>query len=194
MRRECTETILHSTKRLSNLITNMLKLNKLEKQAIQPIPQSFDLCAQLCECALQFENVWEKKNIEFEAELEDRAAVKADEELLAIVWTNLLSNALKFTPDGGKVTLTQTSDESTVTVSVADTGCGMDENTVKHIFDKFYQGDIAHSTEGNGLVLALVQRILQLCDGEITVRSEFGKGSVFKVKLPVFIDEEEASE
>lgn len=193
-RRECTETILHATKRLSNLITNMLKLNKLEKQAIQPIPHSFDLCAQLCECALQFENVWEKKNIEFEAELEDRAIVKADEELLAIVWTNLFSNALKFTPDGGKVTLTQTSDESSVTVSVADTGCGMDENTVKHIFDKFYQGDTSHSTEGNGLGLALVQRILQLCDGEITVRSEVGKGSAFKVKLPVFIGEEEASE
>lgn len=193
-KRECTETILHATKRLSNLIANMLKLNKLEKQAIQPIPHSFDLCAQLCECALQFEKIWEKKNIEFEADLEDRAMVKADAELLAIVWTNLLSNALKFTHNGGMVTLTQTSNEKSVTVSVADTGCGMDENTIKHIFDKFYQGDTSHSTEGNGLGLALVQRILQLCDGEVTVQSEVGRGTVFTVKLPAFLNGKEVSE
>lgn len=193
-KKECTETILHATKRLSNLITNMLKLNKLEKQAIQPIPHCFDICAQLCECALQFENIWEKKNIEFEADLEDKAMVEADEELLAIVWTNLLSNAMKFTPDGGTVTLTQTSDEESVTVSVSDTGCGMDADTVKHIFDKFYQGDTSHSTEGNGLGLALVQRILQLCDGIITVKSEVGKGTVFTVKLPVSFSSEEGTD
>lgn len=191
--KECTETILHATKRLSNLITNMLKLNKLEKQAIKLAPQHYDVCKQLCECALQFENIWEKKNIEFEADLEDKAIVMADEELLSIVWTNLLSNAMKFTPDGGTVTLTQTSDEEYVTVSVADTGCGMDENTIKHIFDKFYQGDTSHSTEGNGLGLALVQRILQLCDGTIAVKSEVDKGTVFKVKLPVSFSSEEGA-
>jgi len=192
--KECTETILHATKRLSNLITNMLKLNKLEKQAIQPIPHCFDICVQLCACALQFENIWEKKNIEFEADLEDKAMVEADEELLAIVWTNLLSNAMKFTPDGGTVTLTQTSDEESVTVSVSDTGCGIDADTVKHIFDKFYQGDTSHSTEGNGLGLALVQRILQLCDGIITVKSEVGKGTIFTVKLPVSFSSEEGAD
>lgn len=190
-KKECTETILHATKRLSNLITNMLKLNKLEKQAIQPVPHCFDLCTQLCECALQFENVWEQKNIEFDADLEDRAMVEADEELLAMVWTNLLSNAMKFTPNEGKVTLTQTSDEESVTVSVTDTGCGIDNNTIRHIFDKFYQGDTSHSTEGNGLGLALVQRILQLCNGTVTVKSEVGKGTVFTVKLPAYLKNEE---
>lgn len=184
-RKECADAILHATRRLSNLITNMLKLNKLEKQAIQPAPQSFDLCAQLSECALQFENTWEQKDIEFIAELEDRALIRGDEELLALVWTNLLSNAIKFTPAGGTVTLTQRTEPDAVTVEVADTGCGMEAETMRHIFDKFYQGDTSHSTEGNGLGLALVRRILELSDGTITVQSTVGKGSAFTVRLPV---------
>ncbi|MGN0341178.1 MAG: ATP-binding protein [Roseburia sp.] len=183
-RMEYTEIILHATRRLSNLITNMLKLNKLEKQTIKPAPQQYDLCAQLCECVLQFENAWERKNIEFEAELEEKALIEADAGLLELVWTNLLSNAIKFTPQGGTITLSQRFDEEGVTVSVADSGCGMDEETVKRIFDKFYQGDTSHSTEGNGLGLALVKRILQLSDGSIEVKSGVGKGTVFTVRLP----------
>ena len=190
-RQECTATILQATKRLSNLITNMLKLNKLEKQVIKPLPQVYDVCNQLCMCALQFEDTWEKKQIEFEAEIEDRVMICADEGLLEIVWTNLLSNALKFTPDGGRVKLAQTSDSKEITVVVSDTGCGMDENTMKKIFDKFYQGDTSHATEGNGLGLALVQRILELSDGTIAVTSVPGNGSTFTVKLPVSVPNEE---
>lgn len=182
--REYTETILQATRRLSNLITNMLKLNKLEKQTIKPAPEKYDLCAQLCECALQFEDMWGKKNVEFVADIEERTTIEADEGLLELVWTNLLSNAVKFTPPGGIVTLSETSDEEEVTVSVADTGCGMDEETRKKIFDKFYQGDTSHSTEGNGLGLALVKRILQLTDGSISVKSQVGEGTVFTVRLP----------
>lgn len=184
-RREYTESILHATRRLANLITNMLKLNKLEKQVIKPVPQAYDVCAQLCACALQFEDMWDKKNIEFVAEIEDRAVIQADEGLLDLVWTNLLSNAMKFTPAGGTITLTEVSDEEKITVCISDTGCGMDEVTIKRIFDKFYQGDTSHVTEGNGLGLALVQRILELSEGTITVRSAPGKGSTFTVTLPV---------
>jgi len=182
---EQVENIRYATRRLANLIQNMLKLNKLEKQTIRPMPEVFDVCAQLCDCAVQFEDVWERKDIEFEADLEDSAAVYVDAGLMEIVWTNLLSNAFKFTPEGGTVTLTQRTEETCVRVIVTDNGCGMSPETVKHIFDKFYQGDSSHSTQGNGLGLALVKRILELSDGSISVESTLGKGSAFTVKLPL---------
>ena len=181
---EQVENIRYATKRLANLIQNMLKLNKLEKQTIRPMPEAFDVCAQLCDCAVQFEEVWERKNIEFEADLEDSAAVYADAGLAEIVWTNLLSNAFKFTPEGGSVTLTQRTEANRIRVSVTDTGCGMAPETIRHIFDKFYQGDSSHATQGNGLGLALVKRILELSDGSITVTSTPGQGSTFTVSLP----------
>ena len=182
--KEYAEVIFQTTKRLSELISNILKLNKLEKQAITPVAEEYDLCGQLAECAVNYEPVWEKKDMEPEVELEDRTMVWADAELMAVVWNNLLSNAFKFTPPGGTVTLRQSSTPEEVTVQVADTGCGMDETTMRRIFDKFYQGDTSHSTEGNGLGLALVMRILQLSGGTIAVDSAPGKGSVFTVRLP----------
>ena len=181
---EATQNILDATRRLSNLIQNMLKLNKLEKQAIRPAPEAFDVCEQLCACAVQFEDAWDKKNIDFEADLEDRAAAYADPGLTELVWTNLLSNAVKFTPDGGKITLSQARQDGRILVSVTDSGCGMSDDVMAHIFDKFYQGDASHSTNGNGLGLALVKRILELSDGTIAVKSRPDEGSTFIVSLP----------
>lgn len=182
--REQVAGILTAGRKLSSLITNILKLNRLEKQIIQPELEEFDLCGQLCECVLQFEKQWEEKQIELNVEMEDRVNIWADKSLLALVWNNLISNALKFTEPGGTVTVKEQSVGEEVTVTVTDTGCGMDHNTMNHIFDKFYQGDTSHATEGNGLGLALVLRILQLSGGSILVDSEPSKGTVFKVTLP----------
>ena len=184
-RKEYTDTIISASKNLTELVTNILKLSKLENQEISPVTEPFDLCRQLCDCALSFEPAFERKDIELVADIEDRVTLYADESMLEIVWHNLLSNALKFTEPGGKITLTQVSDEDTVTVSVADTGCGMNEETMKRIFDKFYQGDTSHSGEGNGLGLALSLRVIELVGGSISVKSEPGKGSCFTVRLTV---------
>jgi signal transduction histidine kinase len=182
-RKDYTDTIITASRKLSALVTNILKLSKLENQEIVPEAAPFDLCRQLTECALAFEDALEKKNIEFEAEMDDRLVITADEGMLEIVWHNLLSNAIKFTADGGKITLAQTSDDAGVTVTVTDSGCGMDGDTLPHIFDRFYRGDASRSGEGNGLGLALTLRVLELLGGSISAQSEIGKGSTFTVRL-----------
>ena len=186
---EYSNRIRESTKKLSGLVTNILKLNRLEQQTI-PVPQFFDLPVQLSECALLFESMWEKKGIVFEADLEDSLIFHGDASLLAIVWNNLLSNAIKYTDSGGRVRLTQCSDTEKVSVTVEDSGCGMTAETLAHIFDKFYQGDTSRAVEGNGLGLPLLQRVLQICGGSIAVRSEVGQGSEFIVHLPLQAEKE----
>ena len=182
-RREYSDTIINASEKLNTLVTNILKLSKLENQKILPALEEYDLCSQLTGCALGFEDVLENKNIIFKVDMDDRALINADKNMLEIVWNNLLSNAIKFTPQGGRISLTQISDEDTVTVSISDSGCGMDETTTHRIFDKFYQGDTSHSQEGNGLGLALVLRVVELSSGMISVQSKPGEGSVFTVTL-----------
>ena len=180
--KEYAEVIFQTTKRLSELISNILKLNKLEKQAITPVAEEYDLCGQLAECAVNYEPVWEKKDID--ADMEDSVKIAADAALMELVWNNLFSNAVKFTEPGGTIKLTEQSDDSEIRVSVEDTGCGMTEETRKHIFEKFYQGDTSHAMAGNGLGLALSLRVLQLNDYKIEVESEPGRGSKFTVIIP----------
>ncbi|HJB82196.1 MAG TPA: HAMP domain-containing histidine kinase [Candidatus Mediterraneibacter intestinavium] len=184
-RQEYARNIEEAAARLSDLISNILRLNKLENQRIDPEIESYDLCGQLEECILHYEEMWDEKDLELEVDMEEKAVVQADRSLMEMVWNNLLSNAIKFTEPGGSVSIRQTTSADHVEVAVTDTGCGMSRENVRHIFDKFYQGDTSHSKEGNGLGLALVQRILTLMNGEISVVSEKGKGSTFTVRLPI---------
>lgn len=183
-REEYSNTIIDASQRLSELITNILKLNKLDNQEIVPIAEPYDLSAQLAACAVQFVDAFDKKGIAFEADFEDEAIVYADESMMEIVWNNLLSNAAKFTEPGGTIALRQASDAQGVTVSVSDTGCGMTQAVAKRVFDKFYQGDTSHASQGNGLGLALALRVIQRVNGTISVESEVGKGTTFTVKIP----------
>ena len=180
---EYAKAISHSSRRLAALITNILKLNKLENQQIFPQPQEFDLGEQLCESLLVFEDAWERKCLEIETDIADDIRIRSDPELLSLVWNNLISNAVKFTPEGGTIGLSLKADDTHVTVSVRDTGCGMTPETGKHIFEKFYQGDTSHATQGNGLGLALVKRVVDILGGEIGVQSIYGQGSTFTVKI-----------
>ena len=172
-----------ASRRLSEMMTNILKLNRLENQQIFPETTTFDLGEQLCECLLQFENVWEKKNIEIETDIAEDIKVEADAELLSLVWNNLFSNAFKFTEEGGSVSLQLTATEHHAIVKVKDTGCGMTAEVGAHIFEKFYQGDTSHSVQGNGLGLALVKRVIDILQGEIGVESIVGVGTTFTVKI-----------
>jgi signal transduction histidine kinase len=180
---EYAKAVTDASKRLSDMMTNILKLNRLENQQIYPNLTTYDLGEQLCESLLSYENVWERKNIEIETDIEEGVFVNADGELLSLVWNNLFSNAFKFTDDGGKVTLSLKSDGKYATVMISDTGCGMSAEVGAHIFEKFYQGDTSHATQGNGLGLALVKRVVDITEGEIGVESAVGVGTTFTVKI-----------
>ena len=182
-RQEYAKAISVSARRLAALITNILKLNKLENQQIFPGHEEFDLSGQLCEALLQFEDAWERKNLHIETEIEDDVHIRSDAELLSLVWNNLISNAVKFTPAGGTIGIVLKQEGNMAVISVSDTGCGMTPEVGRHIFEKFYQGDTSHAMEGNGLGLALVKRVVDILDAEINVQSVSGKGSSFTVKI-----------
>lgn len=182
-RKEYAQAISNATHRLSEMITNILKLNRLENQSIYPAGEVYDLGEQLCEALLEYESVWKKRNIDIEADIAENVNICADRELLYIVWSNLLSNAFKFTDDGGSVSLSMQADDDCICVSVRDTGCGISREVGEHIFEKFYQGDTSRATQGNGLGLALVKRIVDILQGEISVDSSVGIGTAFTVKI-----------
>lgn len=175
--------VVEAARRTADMVTNILKLNRLENQQIYPQTAAFDLGEQLCTCLLAYENVWEQKNITLETDIAEGVTVKADAELLALVWSNLFSNAFKFTPDGGTVEVTLAATAHHAVVRVTDTGCGMTPQVGARIFEKFYQGDSSHAAQGNGLGLALVKRVVDITNGEIGVESEVGKGSTFTVRI-----------
>lgn len=189
-RMEYAKAVTDASRRLADLITNILKLNKLENQQIYPAIETYDLGEQLCECLLAFESTWEDKALEIDTHIAEGVLVDTDAELLSLVWNNLFSNAMKFTEPHGKVSVSLKAEENSAVVQVSDTGCGIPSEVGKHIFEKFYQGDTSHATQGNGLGLALVKRVIDIVGGDISVSSEVGKGSTFTVRLRRQKDEE----
>ena len=181
-RKNYAKTLIGASKRITDLITNILKLNKLENQQIQEKQEKFNLTEALGESVVEFEPLFEKKNIELNCDFDD-VVIFSSKSLLEIVWNNLVSNAIKFTNDGGKIDVLLKQKEKDVEIKVRDTGCGMTSEVGAKIFEKFYQGDTSHLTQGNGLGLALVKKVIDILGGEISVQSEVGKGSEFTILL-----------
>lgn len=180
--REYADKILFNTKRLSSLVGSILLLSKLENQQIPTNRTTYRLDEQIRQSIVAAEPAWEKKNIEFDAEL-DRLDYTGNEQMMRHVWDNLISNAVKFSPEGSTVRISLTKKLRKILVTVEDSGPGLTEDALKHIFDKFYQADSSHKQEGNGLGLALVKRILAIEKGEITAENIPTGGSRFTVVL-----------
>lgn len=176
------ETVAQAATRLSGLTSNILQLSKLENQKILPEKKKFRLDESLAECILAFEDVLEKKHIEISCDM-DGVEIFSSQSYLELVWNNLLSNAVKFTDEGGMVAITLKKQGNNAVVAVSDNGCGISPETGARLFDKFYQGDTSHAHEGNGLGLALVKKVIDILGGEISVKSEKGKGSTFTVTI-----------
>ncbi len=183
--KEYSKIISMTTRKFSMLVTNILRLNKLEKQKIFPQRERYNLAEQLRVALLDSESLWSSKNINIISNLPDSLFIFADAELFDIVWNNLISNAVKFTPDGGTIEVSINEATDGIKVSIRDNGIGMDEEEVKRIYDKFYQADRSHKMEGNGLGLALVKKIMDITGTKIEVESEKGKGSTFSVLFPI---------
>ena len=181
-RREYATIIADESQRLANLASSILLLSRLENQQIITERTSFRLDEQLRTCILLLEKEWTGKGLDMRVDLEETTC-RANAEMLSQAWVNLLNNAIKFTPEGGAIDVTLTRQEDKAVVTIRDTGIGMSQEAMAHIFEKFYQGETSHHAEGNGLGLAMVKRIVELSGGAIRVQSKEGRGSTFTVML-----------
>lgn len=181
-KREYVEIIAEESQRLSHLSQNLLRLSSLDRLPVTEA-SSYALDEQLRRMVVQLEPTWEDKAINWELELSP-VTITAHEELLAEVWINLLANAIKFSPREGVIQVSCYMTDQAY-VEITDHGYGMDEKTLERIFERFYQGDTSHSREGSGLGLCIVKKIVVQSGGEIHVRSTPGKGSTFRVSLPL---------
>lgn len=180
--KEYVEKILFNTSRLSSLVSNILLLSKIENQSIQAKRNVFSLDEQIRESIVALETAWEPKNIEFDVEL-DAVKYTGNEIIVRHIWSNLIGNAIKFSPIGSTVTIKLENKKDRFIFTVSDQGEGLSEEAKKHLFDKFYQADTSHKSEGNGLGLALVKQILAIEGGDITAENIDGGGCRFTVTL-----------
>lgn len=178
-----TDTIIRESERLSSMSTNILLLSQYENTEILSGKSLYDLDEQIRQCIQLQERAWLSKDITMIGELEP-VQFFGNEDIVGHIWTNLIANAIRFTPEGGQITVLLRSEPGQAVVSVSDTGIGMDSETQHHIFDKFYRADSSSQSSGNGLGLAIVRRVVDLCGGTIEVFSKPGQGSTFTVTLP----------
>ena len=182
-KRSYLEIIASESRRLADLAGNSLLMSRLDTQKIIPDKKSFSLDEQLRRCSILLSGQWTEKDLDMTMDL-DEAVYVGDYDLMQHLWINLLTNAVKYTPKGGSITVTLKNEEKFIAVSVADTGKGIPPEDRERIFDKYYQTDKSHSKRGLGLGLAICKRIVQLCNGTLEVESEVGVGSTFTVRLP----------
>lgn len=169
--------------KLSVLINNILKLNKLEHQKLEPEITRFNISELLVNQIMLYEDLLDKKELTLIADIDEGLYIESEESYLEIVFNNLMSNAIKFTDNKGTISVSLKKENQDFIIKFEDNGCGMNEETGKHIFDKFYQGDTSHSKEGNGLGLALVKKVIDIIGGTIKVKSEVGVGTTFIIVL-----------
>jgi len=181
---EYTNIILEEMSRLNNLSSNILRISRLDNQSIYENNELFSLDEQIRKTLLLLEEKWNVKNIELEINM-DKVNFIGDEELIQEIWVNLLENAIKFSNEYGTLYITLKEKSSFVVVEIEDEGIGMSLENINRIYEKFYQGDVSHFSEGNGLGLAIVKRIIELCGGDIGVESQCGVGTKFTVRLPI---------
>lgn len=184
-REEYISIIISESERLTKMSTNILLLSRLENQQIVSEKTSFSLDEQIRRCILLLEKDWSKKSIDFNLDSLCPVTYTFNEEMLSHVWINLISNAIKFSSDGGTISVSLKEEDRKIICTVSDNGIGMSEETVSRIFEKFYQGDKSHGGNGNGIGLNIVSRIVTLASGSVSVESAEGKGSKFEVQLPI---------
>lgn len=183
-KKEFAKIILDESEHLANMSSDVLLLSKLESQEIISDKEVFSLDEQLRNCMLIFEEKWSEKNMLIDMDLEEIDYYQ-NEDLLFHVWTNLIGNSVKFTPENGTIEVKCRRSDDNIEVVIKDNGIGMTSDTVSHIFEKFYQGDPSHATSGNGLGLPMVKQIITMMNGRISVDSTPSEGSTFTVSLPL---------
>lgn len=179
--------IIFNTKRLSDLVGNILLLSKINNNSIRPKASVYRLDEQIRQSVFALESKWTEKNIDFDIEM-DEVEYCGYEGMMMHVWSNLIDNAIKFDSYGGSITMRLKKSDDSVEYSIADTGPGIAPEEQERIFAKFYQVDSSHREEGNGLGLALVNRIVTASGGTITVDSAPGAGACFTVRLPLSVE------
>lgn len=183
-RQKYIDIIIQESGRLTKLSSNILNLTNIENRGILTETTSIQLDEQLRQVLLILEPKWQEKNLTLDLDLPPTQII-SDEELLQQLWINLIENAIKFSPPGSKLFIQITTLAKKIKITIQDFGIGMSQQTLSHLFDKFYQGETSHSKEGNGLGMPLVKKIVDLCEGELTIDSSLGKGTTVSVELKI---------